>query len=172
MLSKSSPWAHLFFKNINHTKLIFKWFREGSHLCVNLLFSSQFAFQLFQIKGLNRGFDIFVRHYFSLLKKILFEWSYFTMLCLSLLYSRVDQLYVHIYPLFSCISFPFRSLQSTVEFLVLHSTFWAVTYFIHHGIYMSIFWHLSKHFHGICYIGVLTDIYLHGIYEAMVIRRK
>ena len=172
MLSKSSLWAYLFFKHINHTKLIFKWFWEGSHLCVNLLFSSQCAFQLFQIMGLNRGFDIFVRHYFSLLKKILFEWSYFTTLCLLLLYSKVNQLYVHIYPLCFWISFPFRSLQSTGEFLVLHGRLWVVTYFIHHGIYMSIFWHLSKHFHSICYIRVLIDIYLHGIYEAMVIRRK
>ena len=136
-------------------------------------------FQLFQIMGLNRGFDIFLRHYFSLLKKILFEWSYFTILCLLLLYSKVNQLYVHIYPLFFWISFPFRSLQSTVELLVLHGRFWVVTYFIHHGIYMSIFWHLSKHFHSICYIRVLIDIYIltwyiwgHGYKKKIIVVKR
>ena len=43
--------------------------------------------------------------------------------------------HIYISPLF-CISFPFRSSQST-EFPVLHSRFSPVIYFIHSSVYMS-----------------------------------
>ena len=43
------------------------------------------------------------------------EYSCFTLLCQFLLYSKVNQPYIYIYPLIFWISFPFRSPQSTEQ---------------------------------------------------------
>ena len=59
------------------------------------------------------------------------------MLCQFLLYSKVNQLYVHIYPSF-LISFPFRSQQS-VEYSSLCSTTGCnqLTYFLYSSVYIG-----------------------------------
>ena len=44
--------------------------------------------------------------------ELLLEYSCFTMLCSFLVYSKMNQLYLYIYPHFFWISFPFRSPQS------------------------------------------------------------
>jgi len=67
-----------------------------------------------------------------------FNWtSCFTMLHQCLLYSKVNQLCVSVYPFFFWISFPFRSPQST-EFPMLYSKFSLVICFIYSSEYMSI----------------------------------
>ena len=58
------------------------------------------------------------------------------MLCSFLLYSKVNQLYVYIYPLLWT-SFPFRSPHSAEKSSLSYSRFSLVIYFIHNSVYMS-----------------------------------
>ena len=67
----------------------------------------------------------------------LLEYSCFIMMCYFLLYSKLNKLYVYIYPLFFWISFPFRPPQST-EFPVPYSGFSLAIYFILSSVHRSI----------------------------------
>ena len=67
---------------------------------------------------------------------LLLEDSCFTLVCQFLLYSKVNQPYVYIYPFF----FGFPSLlghhRAQAEFPVLYNRFLLVIYFIHSSIYI------------------------------------
>ena len=75
----------------------------------------------------------------SFLKKHLLEFSVFTMLWEVQVYSKVNQLYVYIYPLlFFQILSPYRPLQS-IDLPVLHSKLLLVIYLIHSSVHMCIY---------------------------------
>ena len=69
-------------------------------------------------------------------KKFFLEYSCFTMLSQFLLYSKVNQLFAHIYPLFFWISFASLSSQSSLCYAVRFSL---VIYFTHniHSVYVN-----------------------------------
>ena len=77
---------------------------------------------------------------FYFIFKINFYWSIVALQCCIsfLLYSKVSQSYIYIYPLF--FSFPSHlvTTEHGVEFPVLYSRFSLVIYFIHSSIYMSV----------------------------------
>ena len=50
------------------------------------------------------------------LKKLLLEYSWFTLLCKFLLYYKVNQLYIYILSFFKKTLFPYRPLQSMCDF--------------------------------------------------------
>ena len=91
------------------------------------------------------GWEAFVFYFLwkgkiALFLKFLLEYSCFTMLHYFPLYSKVNPLYMYIYPTLFCISFLYRSPQSPeYEFSDLRSRFPLVSYFTHsiNSVYMS-----------------------------------
>ena len=89
--------------------------------------------------GCECSFFFFWKFYF--IKKILLEYSWFTMLCQFQLYSKVNQLYVYIYPLFfrffSHIGH-YRVLSRVPCAILLYSRSLLFVCFIYRSVYMSI----------------------------------